>query len=266
MSGADTTSRLCGQRRLNVFLNAYFAIFPWSSLSSSSVGFDMGCGSGRWAKLVAPRVQQLHCIDPSDAIDVARANLQGVSNVEFHRRSVDSTGLSPASMDFGYSLGVLHHVPDTAAAIRSCVLLLKPGAPLLLYLYCAFDNRPLWFRAVWKASDFIRRLVVRLPPWAKGLVSDIIAVGVYLPLAKISRLLEFMGFNVSGVPLSAYRSLSWYTMRTDSVDRFGTPLEQRFTRAQIAKMMCDAGFESITVGDSEPYWCAVGFRRADETA
>jgi hypothetical protein len=109
-------------------------------------------------------------------------------------------------------------------------------------------------------------LVVRLPPWAKGLVSDIIAVGVYLPLAKISRLLEFMGFNVSGVPLSAYRSLSWYTMRTDSVDRFGTPLEQRFTRAQIAKMMCDAGFESITVGDSEPYWCAVGFRRADETA
>lgn len=245
---------------------AYFAVFPWASLSSSSVGFDMGCGSGRWAKLVAPRVQRLHCIDPSAAIDVARANLLGVSNVEFHRRSVDSTGLSPASMDFGYSLGVLHHVPDTAAAIRSCVLLLKPGAPLLLYLYYAFDNRPPWFRAVWQASDFVRRLVIMLPPWAKGVVSDVIALCVYTPMANASRFLEFLGFNVSNVPLSAYRNLSWYTMRTDSRDRFGTPLEQRFTRAQIAKMMCDAGLESITVGDSEPYWCAVGFRRSDETA
>jgi len=33
------------------------------------------------------------------------------------------------------ALGVLHSVPDTAAAIRSCAALLKPGAPLLLYLY-----------------------------------------------------------------------------------------------------------------------------------
>lgn len=42
-----------------------------------------------------------------------------------------------------YFLGVLHHVPDTQAAIRSCVGLLKPGAPLLLYFYYAFDNRVL---------------------------------------------------------------------------------------------------------------------------
>jgi SAM-dependent methyltransferase len=258
-------SSLSTKEAVRIF-ESYFALFPWASLSASPVGFDMGCGSGRWAKMVAPRVHTLHCIDPSDAIDVARANLDGVSNVEFHRRSVDSTGLSPASMDFGYSLGVLHHVPDTAAAIRSCVLLLKPGAPLLLYLYYAFDNRPLWFRAVWKLSDLIRRLVVRLPPWAKGMVSDFIALCVYLPLAKTSRVLEGMGFNVSNVPLSAYRNLSWYTMRTDSRDRFGTPLEQRFTRAQIAKMMSDAGLESITVGDSEPYWCAIGFRRFDEPA
>ena len=32
----------------------------------------MGCGSGRWASLVAPRVGHLNCIDPSSAIDVAK--------------------------------------------------------------------------------------------------------------------------------------------------------------------------------------------------
>jgi SAM-dependent methyltransferase len=59
--------------------------------------------------------------------------------VQFHQASVAASGLQPNSQDFGYSLGVLHHVPNTAAAIRSCTELLKPGAPLLLYLYYAFD-------------------------------------------------------------------------------------------------------------------------------
>jgi len=241
---------------------AYFSIFPWHLLSENAVGFDMGCGSGRWARFVAPRVKVLHCVDPSAAIEVARRNLRDHPNVEFHRGAVDSPGLPPSSQDFGYSLGVLHHVPDTARAIRSCVQLLKPGAPLLLYLYYAFDNRPRWFRLVWKVSDGVRRLVVRLPPWAKGVVCDFIALSVYFPLARVSRVLELFGLSVTGIPLSAYRHLSWYTMRTDSRDRFGTPLEQRFSRKQIFKMMTDAGLENVVVGDAEPYWCAVGTRRA----
>jgi len=112
----------------------YFAVFPWADLPKDAEGFDMGCGSGRWARWVAPMVGKLHCIDPSSAIEVARANLAKHANVSFHQASVDAQCLPPASQDFGYSLGALHHVPDTAAAIRSCVDLLKPGAPLLLYL------------------------------------------------------------------------------------------------------------------------------------
>src|SRR5262249_56340372 len=41
----------------------YFALFPWDSLPRDAIGFDAGCGSGRWAALVAPRVGRLHCID-----------------------------------------------------------------------------------------------------------------------------------------------------------------------------------------------------------
>ena len=105
----------------------------------------MGCGSGRWARLVAPRVGLLHCIDPSCALDVARNTLKEHSNIIFHRASVSEQILRVGSQDFGYSLGVLHHIPDTYSAICSCVALLKPGAPFLLYLYYNFDNRPYWF-------------------------------------------------------------------------------------------------------------------------
>ena len=49
-------------------------------------------------------------------------------------------------------------------------------------------------------------------------------------------------------------------MRTDALDRFGTQLEQRFTRNEIKNMMEKAGLENIKFSDSKPYWVAVGFK------
>ena len=104
----------------------YFALFPFEKLPQNSKGFDLGCGSGRWAHFCAPRFGELHCIDPSSsAIEVARKKLEAFTNCHFHIASVDDIPLRNNSMDFGYSLGVLHHVPDTQDGIGSCVKKLK---------------------------------------------------------------------------------------------------------------------------------------------
>lgn len=238
----------------------YFAIFPWDQLPPDAEGFDMGCGSGRWARFVAPRVGRLNCIEPSDALAVARRILADLPNVQFHHASVAASGIAPSSQDFGYSLGVLHHVPDTAAAIRSCAALLKPGAPLLLYLYYDFDNRPRWFRFVWLLSNTVRLLIRRLSPRPKQLVTDLIAFSVYWPLSRLAALADAFGLPVDTFPLSYYRHCSLYTLRTDARDRFGTPLEQRFSRAQIRAMCTAAGLADVRFSSSEPYWCVVGFK------
>src|SRR5258706_4052639 len=146
-------SRLVGHEK-----TPHFSIFPWDSLPRGAEGADVGCGSGRWALHVAPRVGILHCIDASsEALGVARRNLAGMLNCRFHHASVGDLPLPAASLDFCYSLGVLHHIPDTAGGIRECVRLLKPGAPLLLYLYYALDHRPWWYQAIWRVSDVARR-------------------------------------------------------------------------------------------------------------
>lgn len=238
----------------------YFAVFPWEKLSKDATGFDMGCGSGRWARLMAPRVGHLHCIDPSSALEVAKAALYSSSNVSFHSASVDDFPLPPNSQDFGYSLGVLHHVPDTAAALQACAYMLKPGAPFLVYLYYAFDNRSLAFKLTWRCSDLLRRVVCRLPATIKHLVTDFLAILIYYPLARISLLAERLHLSTNSIPLSYYRHHSFYTMRTDSRDRFGTPLEKRFTRKEIAFMMETAGLTNIRFSDKAPYWCAVGIK------
>ena len=241
----------------------YFCLFPWQSLSRNSIGFDMGCGSGRWAKLVSPRVGTLHCIDPSSAIEVARRNLADESNCEFHHAGLEEKVLPEGSMDFGYSLGVLHHLPDTAQGIRDCVRLLKPRAPFLLYLYYAFDNRSLAYSVLWRITDIFRVIISRLPYIIRYALSQIIAVLVYWPLARLSAFLELVGLShstVSKFPLCYYRHLSFYTMRTDALDRFGTRLEQRFTRREMKFLMEDAGLEDIRFSKNAPYWCAVGTR------
>lgn len=241
---------------------SYFAIFPWEDLPKNAVGFDLGCGSGRWAKLVAPRVGKLFCIDASEnALEVAKRNLRNEQNCEFYHASVEAIPLKDNSMDFGYSLGVLHHIPDTFSGIKECVSKLKSGAPFLVYLYYAFDNRPAWFRAVWKISDIFRKGISSLPTGLKHLVTEIIAAAIYFPLARTALLLEKAGSNVSAFPLSIYRDKSFYTMRTDALDRFGTRLEHRYTRKQIEKMMTEAGLENIKFSDEMPFWCAVGVKK-----
>jgi SAM-dependent methyltransferase len=242
---------------------SYFSVFPWTKLTKNSVGFDLGCGSGRWAKLAAPRVGKLHCIDPSNAIDVARKNLQDIGNCEFHQAGVDDIPLMDYSMDFGYSLGVLHHIPDSQAALTSCVAKLKPGAPFLVYLYYKFDNRPVWFQFLWKMSELIRAVVSRLPYGLRYQVSQVIAFFIYWPLARFAGLAESTGLNVKNFPLSFYRNCGFYVMRTDALDRFGTPLEQRFTKAQISKMMHVAGLADIKFSDNAPFWCAVGYAKGN---
>jgi hypothetical protein len=50
-------------------------------------------------------------------------------------------------------------------------------------------------------------------------------------------------------------------MRTDALDRFGTALEKRFTKEQIASLMVGAGLTNVRFSDSFPFWCAVGEKR-----
>jgi SAM-dependent methyltransferase len=245
----------------------YFALLDWSALPSGAEGFDLGCGSGRWAALAAPRVGRLHCIDASAAaLATARRNLAAHGNCVFHHASVDALPLAGASMDFGYSLGVLHHVPDPLAGLRDCVRALKPGAPFVLYLYYALDGRPWWYVALWRATDLLRAAISRLPFRLRAWICAAIAAGVYYPLARSARAAARLGLDTSAFPLDFYRDRSFYTMRTDALDRFGTRLERRFTRDQVADMMRAAGLEGVRVADGPPFWRAIGFRATADGA
>ena len=238
--------------------NQYFDMFSFEELSNDSEGFDMGCGSGRWAKFVANKVHLLNCIDPSEkALNVAKRNLSNFSNIRYFNASVNDNILKENSQDFGYCLGVLHHIPDTLEGIKACAKLLKKDAPFLLYLYYNFENRSFFFKLIWRLSDFIRKIISSLSPKTKIFITSIIAYLIYYPLARFAFVSEKLGIDVSNFPLSDYRNKSFYFMRTDALDRFGTRLEKRFSKDEIQRMLQEAGFRDIRFSKNMPFWVSI---------
>ncbi len=243
---------------------SYTAVFPWGALPEGSIGFDAGCGSGRWAKFFAQQVGHLHCVDASGAaLEVARQVLADQDNVEFHLEDISLMSLADDSCDFGYSLGVLHHVPDTERAVRSCVSKLKPDAPFLVYLYYDLEGVGFLRIGLLKAVTGARWVIARLPFLLRVIITGLLALAVYLPLARFARILERLGRSPSWVPLFQYRNRSFYVMRNDALDRFGTRLEKRFNRDEIKRLLEDAGLERVTFSEDPPWWVAVGWRASD---
>jgi SAM-dependent methyltransferase len=239
----------------------YFDIVTDEMLNTSSKVVDIGCGSGRFIKYLKGRYGKITGIDPSTAIFAADKLLGGDSNVELIQASTDNIPFPDGHFDFGYSLGVLHHIPDSRKALNDSVRKIKPGGFFLLYLYYSLDNRSLPFKLLFHLSNFIRWVVSKLPTKAKKAVCDILAIVLYMPFVGLCRLLKLTGVPEKyrrKVPLQAYEDQSFYIIRNDSLDRFGTPLEQRFSRKQIQEMMTQAGLVNIRFSEKIPYWHAVG--------
>lgn len=256
-----TQTDLPEEEKMEMF-NQYFAIFPLKDLSkSNSVGADFGCGSGRWATVIAPKVSVLHLVDASaDALSVAKKNLSDQSNIVYHHCSLERIDVADQSLDFAYSIGVLHCLPDAKLAIKDIAKKLKPGGVILLYLLYALDNRPFLFRLLWKATDLVRVVVSRTPFALRNFICKVIATLVYWPIARVGKILEKVKCLPASWPLSAYMNRSLYSMKTDALDRFGTRLEKRFKRVEIQDMLEQSGFINIQFSDSLPYWCAIGYK------
>mgnify|MGYP000680857125 CR=1 FL=1 len=67
--------------------------------------------------------------------------------------------------------------------------------------------------------------------------------------------------NVNNFPLSDYKNKNFYFMATDSLDRFGTKLEKRFTKNEIKNMLLKAGFVDIMFSKNTPYWVAIAWKK-----
>lgn len=246
---------------INVAGSQYFDIVDDRLLNETTIVLDLGCGSGRWTKFVASRVKLVEAIDPSAAIFSASSLNENETNVRITQASVSNIPFDDETFDFVICLGVLHHIPNTSKALVDVVKKIKKGGGILLYLYYNLDNRGGLYKMIFRISTVFRLVISKLPHQLKKFCCDCIAVMVYLPLVVVTRgLYKIFGIKnwIKKIPLSYYADKSFHIIRNDALDRFGTPLEQRFSKIEIEEMMLNAGLTTIRFSNNEPYWHVLG--------
>jgi SAM-dependent methyltransferase len=249
-------------KEIEIDANMYFDVLDESMINKNTYGIDLGCGSGRWTKWMKDKVGFMESIDPSDAVFIADNVIGEAANVRLAKASIDNIPFDDETFDFAMCIGVLHHIPDTQKAMIDCVKKVKIGGYFYTYIYYNLDNRGLLFKFIFSIISAIRRVTSALPMGLKKVVCELIAIFIYMPVVLFGRFMKFLGLKkfANQMPLSHYQNQSFFVIRTDALDRFGTKLEHRFSKKEIEAMMMNAGLDHIKFGSHLPYWHAVGKR------
>jgi SAM-dependent methyltransferase len=238
----------------------YFDILNEKIVNKNTYMLDIGCGTGRWTKFLTQKAGFIEAIDPSNAIYAADNLLGKIENVRLTKASTETIPFADETFDFAMSIGVLHHIPDTQQAMKDCVKKIKKGGYFYCYLYHNLETRGWWFKTLYNASNLIRYPVCRLPKGIKRIVCDILAIVIYMPFVLWVRFLVLIGLRRVAIkmPLSAYNNKSFFIIRNDALDKFGTRLEQRFSKKQVQEMMGNCGLSEIVISPMTPFYHSIG--------
>ena len=239
---------------------SYFDILDNQIINAESYMIDFGGGSGRFSKYLASRVKFIDVLEPSNAVYAANNTLRSEKNIRISKASIGSSPYQDGAYDFAMSIGVLHHMPDTKEGMQQCIRKVKPGGWFYVYLYYSLDNRGLLFKGLFQLVNVLRKVISRLPYAIKHITCDIIAITFYMPVIILGRFFRSMGLRsfARKIPLNYYQDQTFHIIRNDALDRFGTKLEQRFSKSEIETMMTESGLANIRISGQEPFWHAVG--------
>ena len=96
---------------------------------------DAGVGAGRYADIASRWGANVVGVDLSYAVETSHRNFADRPNVFIAQADIGRLPFAPASFDFIFSIGVLHHTPNTMQYFKSLVPLLKPGGSIAIWVY-----------------------------------------------------------------------------------------------------------------------------------
>jgi SAM-dependent methyltransferase len=241
-------------QRFPELLRVHADIFEWYFEGNGPMTWtgrrvlDAGCGMGRWLHFAREQGAEIVGMDVSAAVDVA-ARREGKA-ADFVQADLRSPPFAAASFDLVYSFGVVHHLADPAAAVRSLAALVRPGGMLRLYVYRSLSDEGLPRRALLGLVTGIRSLTTRLPPDAlhafSWMVSAVANLAFLAPRRALRR--SSLGDRLTRrLPLVQYTDVPFRMLVAEQFDRFGAPLEGRYRRDEVEGWLRGARLEVVAI-------------------
>jgi uncharacterized protein YbaR (Trm112 family)/ubiquinone/menaquinone biosynthesis C-methylase UbiE len=205
---------------------------------------DAGVGAGRYAEVMARWGAEVVGVDLTRAVDAAAENLRAWPGVHLVQADIFALPFRDETFDIAYSIGVLHHTPDTATAFRRVAAAVKKGGQLGVYVYLAGGLA----RYV---SDALRVITTRLP---RPLVYYVSALAI--PLYFLHRLPVVGRVSQALLPTNTHPDWRWRWL--DTFDWYTPKYQWKHRYPEVLRWFREAGFSDLYVAD-EPI-CVRGLK------
>jgi len=181
---------------------------------------DVGCGMGRYSDVVSRWGATVVGVDLTSAVDAAQGNIGSRANVNLAQADIFNLPFADKTFDYIFSLGVLHHTPDTKAAFDKLPRLLKPGGKLAIWVYSTTMRSWCW------TSDIYRHLTSRLPKRVLYALCHVAIPWYYL------RRLPLVGHYTSTLlPISYHPDREWRVL--DTFDWYSPAYQWKHTDEEL---------------------------------
>lgn len=165
-----------------------------------------------------------------------------------------------SSFDFVYSYGVLHHLPSPKDGLQELVRAVKPGAQVVAYLYEDFRERGIIWRWLLTATSQLRRVTSRLSHRVLYGLCKVASPVIYLlftiPFLILHRI-PGLGSLAAGFPFR--HATGPFSLAGDLYDRFSSPIEWRYSQAEVLALFQDAGLHDVIV-TRDRGWMVAGIK------
>ena len=227
-------------------------------------GIDIGSGCGYDTYIMAKNnpLVKIVSLEISAGVYKNRQLTSGLENVWIIRGSALNIPIADSTFDFAYSFGVLHHTTDPALGVREIARVIKKDAPAYLYLYEDHAENRIKHGAL-IFINALRKITTKMSPRIlyifSFLASPFVVILFTIPYKvlkkfKITRTLsERMPFNFG---------TNLFSLTGDLYDRFGAPIECRFSRQEVFDLLKHNGFVNISLSrmKSTAGWVAWGYK------
>jgi len=192
---------------------------------------DAGCGGGRYSKVAGDAGALVTGADHTSAVDKAAALCRGLASAHFVQADLKKLPFEPASFDFVFSIGVMHHDVETRAVFDRVAQMVKPGGQYAVWLY---RKNQWWQEAI---NSFLRRRTTRMPAES---------------LEKWCRLGAWLGgVSVVNKTLNKLANFSAHPAREnrvcDTFDWYAPQYQHHHTLAELTTWFREAGFTDLRV-------------------
>ena len=190
---------------------------------------DAGCGGGRYARICGDFGATVIGADHTRAVDKARTLCSDLPHVSFLQADLKHLPLEPATFDFVFSIGVMHHDANTRDVFHAVAKMVKPGGRYSVWLY----RRNQWWQEL--INSGLRSLTTRMPHAVLEPFCHVGAVAGGLPL--INRTLNKV-VNFSAHP-------NYENRVCDTFDWWAPRYQYHHTTAELLEWFRAAGFSDL---------------------